>query len=229
MKEPLLLLHGALGSKKQFTVIKELLKDDFEIHDMDFEGHGAFNSDKEFSIQLFSDNVVDYLTQNALDKVNIFGFSMGGYVAFKTALRAPERIKRIVTLGTKLDWNPGTAAKEVKMLNPDKIEEKVPHFAKKLRYEHAQDWKEVVKKTALMMTGLAEGNKLTDQEFAQINHEVVIGLGSLDNMVTYEESKRASQLIQNASLKKLDGFVHPIDKIGTQQLVAFIQSSFVSP
>ena len=47
------------------------------------------------------------------------GHSMGGYVALKLALKRPELVDRIITLGTKFNWTPEVAAKEVKMLNPD--------------------------------------------------------------------------------------------------------------
>jgi pimeloyl-ACP methyl ester carboxylesterase len=51
---------------------------------------------------------------------------MGGYVALKTAVLHPGRIEAIVTLGTKFHWDPENASNEVRMLNPEKIEEKVP-------------------------------------------------------------------------------------------------------
>lgn len=66
MKPKLLLLHGALGSKKQFESLKTVLKDKFDIYDFNFEGHGGVKSDKDFSIQLFTDNVVDFMTNNKL-------------------------------------------------------------------------------------------------------------------------------------------------------------------
>ena len=40
MTQKLLLLHGALGSKEQFTALNEQLSSEFEVHTLDFEGHG---------------------------------------------------------------------------------------------------------------------------------------------------------------------------------------------
>jgi hypothetical protein len=48
--------------------------------------------------------------------------------------------------------------------------------------------------------GLAEGEKLNEADFAHIPHEVIIGIGSLDNMVSPEESVHASSLLPNGSL-----------------------------
>ena len=46
MKEHIILLHGALGSENQFSQLKESLADKFEVHSMNFEGHGGKTSNK---------------------------------------------------------------------------------------------------------------------------------------------------------------------------------------
>ncbi|MBW1296312.1 alpha/beta fold hydrolase [Aquimarina litoralis] len=224
MKETLILLHGALGSKNQFHSLITGLEEYFDVHSFSFEGHGGNESDKEFSIQLFTENLIDYLRAQTIEKTNIFGYSMGGYVALNAALKTPEKIKKVLTLGTKFEWNMESAEKEVKMLNPIKIEEKIPHYAEKLRQEHnPQDWKKIMTKTAIMMMNMAKGAKLMDSDFKKINQEVTIGIGSLDNMVSYEESKYVSDLLPNSKLVKLDGVKHPIDKIETNQLINYIR------
>ena len=214
MKEKLLLLHGALGSKKQFEKLKELLTPHFEVYDLNFAGHGGEALPDEFSMQLFAENVLTFLEQEKIGAPPVFGYSMGGYVALNVALAAPDKIGKIITLGTKFNWDEDAAAKEVRMLNPDKIEEKVPHFAEKLRQEHhPQNWKTVMKKTAGMMIGLSKGLKLTEEDFQQINHEVCVGIGSLDNMVTLEESQQVVGLLSNGRLYELENVKHPIDRV----------------
>jgi pimeloyl-ACP methyl ester carboxylesterase len=131
MNPSLLLLHGALGSQKQFDPIIPLLEDQFDVHRFDFEGHGENVSDTAYSMKLFSQNVVEYLDKHSIEKTNVFGYSMGGYVALKTALAEPDRIGKIATLGTKFNWSLEAAQREVRMLNPDKIEEKGPPFCSK--------------------------------------------------------------------------------------------------
>ncbi|MFK7845927.1 MAG: alpha/beta fold hydrolase [Rhodothermales bacterium] len=226
MKPKLLLLHGALGSKKQLVPIKNLLKEQFDVYTLDFEGHGEYLSNNEFSMALFSQNVIDFLDTEGIDSIHIFGYSMGGYVALQTALEASHRIDKIVTLGTKFDWSVASAEKEVRMLNPDKIEAKVPHFAQQLKDQHhPQDWKTVMHKTADMMLGLAHGNALDEQALKQINHHVSIGLGSLDNMVSLEESTLAAQTLPQASLVQLPDVKHPIGQIAPTVLAKYIRES----
>jgi esterase/lipase len=225
MKENLLLLHGALGSKNQFESVKELLEEDFVVHSLNFDGHGGSVSTKEFSIQQFTENVIDYLEANSMDEVIIFGYSMGGYVALNAALQIPEKIKRIITLGTKFRWDIVSVERETKMLDPIKTEQKVPLFAEKLKQEHyPQDWKLIMQKTATMMVNMAKGAKLVDSDFKKINQPVIIGVGSLDNMVSYEESEYVAALIPNSKLIQLEGIKHPIDTIETGELVQYIKA-----
>ncbi|WP_353777490.1 alpha/beta fold hydrolase [Winogradskyella sp. 3972H.M.0a.05] len=226
MKEKLLLLHGALGSKKQFDSIKEVLGNTYDVYDMNFEGHGGAESQRDYSIEVFSENVIDFLETNSINQINIFGYSMGGYVALHTALKVPYKIKKIITLGTKFEWDLDSAEKETRMLNPLKIEEKVPHFAKMLEKEHYPlDWKIIMEKTAAMMLDMGKGAKLNDNDFGRINQNVVIGVGSLDTMVSYEESEIVSELLPNSKLITLEGVEHPINKIESQTIVDYIISN----
>lgn len=227
MKQALLLLHGALGSKAQFNSLKEKLSNQFEIYDLDFEGHGENASFKDFTMDLFVNNVIELLKDKGVEKINIFGYSMGGYVGLNVAKKEPHLVNRIMTLGTKFDWTEETAAKEIRMLNPEKIEEKVPAFANKLAHTHpANNWKEVVSKTAKMMSELGAGKKLSTQDLLQIQQEVLIGIGSEDKMVSIEESTKSANSLPNSRLRILHGFEHPIDNINEDQLVALLLDFF---
>ncbi len=133
MKTPLLLLHGALGSEKQLFPLRKLLSETRKVYTLNFEGHGDFKSESNFSISLFRENVVSFLKEKNFPKVDIFGYSMGGYVALDLAYNHPNLVMNIITLGTKFSWNPTFAATEIKKLNPEKSRKKfrpLPHILK---------------------------------------------------------------------------------------------------
>jgi pimeloyl-ACP methyl ester carboxylesterase len=220
----LLFLHGALGAKTQLTALAELLKDDFNIHTLNFDGHGDRPTDQPFSIDLFAQNLSDHLDEQNLSGISVFGYSMGGYVALKLALLQPFRFERIITLGTKFKWNPEEAVKESKMLNPVKIEEKVPAFAKYLSNLHtAQDWKINMDKTAQMMLDLGNGRAMDDEQFSRIKTKCFIGVGDNDAMVTREETEHAARTIPRAEFYMLENTIHPIDKIDMNRLAQTIR------
>lgn len=227
MKKDLLLLHGALGSADQFTGLKTLLENDFNIITFNFEGHGGRPANRDYSIALFTENVLQILEEHHLKKIDIFGYSMGGYVALDLALKCPGKVNRIMTLGTKFHWTPEAAAKETRMLNPEKMEEKIPTFTAALREMHQPlDWKEVVTNTAEMMTGLGNGNRLETDDLTYIKHPVLIGLGSEDTMVTLEESERTAAYLPNGRLMEIEGFQHPLEKVDKAVLAEHIRTFF---
>jgi pimeloyl-ACP methyl ester carboxylesterase len=136
MKEKLLILHGALGSQAMFAELKEKLSTQFYVFDFNFAGHGGLPIQEPFTIDRFVRNTRDFLGQSGLDAVHIFGYSMGGYVALKLAGDFPGKANKIITLGTKFRWNPESATKEVCMMNPDVIEQKIAAFAATFRERH---------------------------------------------------------------------------------------------
>tara|TARA_R110002096_G_scaffold136909_7_gene289841 strand:+ start:22196 stop:22888 length:693 start_codon:yes stop_codon:yes gene_type:complete len=227
MKPNLLLLHGALGSSQQLAELKSLLSDNYSVHSINFEGHGGLPSSTEFSIDLFVKNTLDYLRENSIEQTSIFGYSMGGYVALKLALEHPEKVEQICTLGTKFNWSKEAAEKEIKLLNPEIIEAKVPKFVARLNTLHQpEDWKNVVLKTAQMMRDLANGKALKTSDFSQISHKVCIGIGTEDQMVSMEESQEVALVLPNGKLEKLEGIPHPIDLIAAKILKQFIENQF---
>ncbi len=227
-KPTLLLMHGALGTKRQLEPIKELLLEQFNVYDFNFSGHGGDDSNDPFSIGLFTQNVIDFMAANKLQRTSIFGYSMGGYVALNLALKCPELVDRIVTYGTKFDWTEASAKKEVKMLNPDVIEEKVPKFAEKLKNDHfPTDWKILMNKTAQMMLNLGGGEKISEAAFSKIQHNVTIGIGLEDTMVTVEESEHVVSLLPHATLHKLPGQPHLLERVDTCAIKKLIEENTV--
>ncbi|MCR9182220.1 MAG: alpha/beta fold hydrolase [Flavobacteriaceae bacterium] len=151
----LLLLHGAIGAKDQLSPLAEDLRNHYEIHNLNFSGHGGCDFDSAFSIENFADEVLNYLNTMKIETASIFGYSMGGYVALYFASKHAERVEKIVTLATKFEWSPEISQKETKMLNPGIIKEKIPAFAKALQQRHhPQSWETVLKRTSQMMLDL---------------------------------------------------------------------------
>ena len=160
------------------------------------------------------------MIQEGIKKANIFGYSMGGYVGLHLSKNYPGLVNKIFTLGTKFDWTPESSAREVKMLNPEKIEEKVPQFANLLKERHYPiEWKAVLRKTADMMHRLGNGEGLSPDQFSEIRHDVTISVGEEDNMVSIEESKVVSDQLNNGVFKTFASFEHPIEKVNQLELV----------
>jgi len=225
-KQDLLLLHGALGSKSQFQSLIPLLELDFEIYTLDFSSHGDMPAENEFGIITFANEVLDELIKWDIDRINIFGYSMGGYVASYLALHT-NRINKAFTLGTKFLWTTEYAEKETLKLNPDKIMEKVPAYAEELQARHPHmDWKILLEKTRQMMLELGRTNLLPEDMMHEIQTEICIGLGDRDNTVKVEEAVSVFRSLTNAKLCILPDTPHPLDKVNTTMLADVIKHYF---
>lgn len=212
---PVLLLHGALGSKTQLDPLKsELETKGRRVYPMNFSGHSGQPFSTTFGIETFAQDIDRFLKENSISKVDIFGYSMGGYVALWFAHLHPDKVGKIVTLGTKFDWSIASAEKEVTKLNPEKIEEKVPAFARILQSRHQpNDWKELLAKTAAMMTGLGAKPLLTEEIFRSIDHDVHVLLGDQDDMADKDFSIAVSKMLSKGKFDLLANTPHPIEKV----------------
>jgi pimeloyl-ACP methyl ester carboxylesterase len=224
----LLLLHGALGSKSQFSSLIPLLEETFHIHTLDFEGHGSSPlRDRAFRDEHFAENVLDYLNENSIQSVSVFGYSMGGHVGLYLARKHPDRIHRIFTLATKFLWTPENIDREASSLDAEKILKKAPHFAKVLQDRHAvSGWKNVLQKTREMFYEFRESNSLPIEELRQIHHVVRIGVGDRDSMVNIEESVQVYRSLPQGELQIFPNTPHPLEKVPVSYLVSSMVGFF---
>lgn len=228
MKQKLLLLHGALGSKSQLEPIKSLLESKYEVHSINFSGHGGLPIDSYYSITQFTHDVITYLDTEAIETISIFGYSMGGYVALDIAIKYPTRINKIITFGTKFDWSTESAQKEVLLLDPKKIESKVPKYTEHLRaLHHPTDWEEVLGNTVELMLNLSKKEYLKESDLSKINIPVTIGLGTADKMVGENESRRIVNLLPDSKFSLLENIPHPIDRIDPSIIATYILEEMI--
>lgn len=226
----LLLLHGALGSAAQMQPLAEALSPHFDIHTLNFEGHGgAPFSGNHFSIAQFAEQVLDKIVQIGAEQVDIFGYSMGGYVGLYLARHYPERVGKIATLATKFNWNPESGAKEAAQLNPQKIKDKVPAFAAELQQRHTvQNWEKLLHQTAALLLNLGTQPELPIEQLALLNQPALIGVGDKDKMVSLEETIAAFRQLPKGQLMVLPDTQHPFERVNIKLLAKMMTRFFAN-
>jgi pimeloyl-ACP methyl ester carboxylesterase len=220
----LLLLHGAIGSASQFAPLRKKLENDYYVHAPDFPGHGGSPIPEKFSIPLFSQFTQDYCRQHKLQQVQIFGYSMGGFVGLHLARNEPGLVSSVITLATKFDWDPVIAEKEISMLQPDRIEAKLPSFATSLRERHApENWKMVLEKTTHMLRDMGTDNTSSTPRWSEIEQPVLLVLSDRDKMVSQEETLAVYRQLKQGQYCVLPGTAHPIESVDTELLKYIIR------
>jgi pimeloyl-ACP methyl ester carboxylesterase len=100
---PVLLLHGLLGSKRNFASLGQMLGVQLEkqrpILGVDLRNHGdTLPWSSSMSYEEMVRDVVRFLDAQGIDKIVLVGHSMGGKVAQAMALLYPDRVEGLVVL-----------------------------------------------------------------------------------------------------------------------------------
>jgi len=94
---PLILLHGGLGSGEMFGPIIPTLAANHQVIAVDLQGHGrTADIDRPIDVQLMADDIAALIDHLGLDKPDVVGYSLGGGVAFFTAVKYPDKVGKLV-------------------------------------------------------------------------------------------------------------------------------------
>ncbi len=94
---PMILLHGGLGSGEMFGPILPHLSERHKVVAVDLQGHGrTADIDRPIDTRLMADDIAALIDHLGLDKPDVVGYSLGGGVAFFTAVKYPDKIRRLV-------------------------------------------------------------------------------------------------------------------------------------
>ncbi|SFO78432.1 Pimeloyl-ACP methyl ester carboxylesterase [Mesorhizobium sp. NFR06] len=99
--EPLLLLHGGLGSSDMFAPILPKFAEHRTVIAVDLQGHGRTAlGERPFGLEAMGDDMAAIVKALGYDKVDVMGYSLGGGVAFRMAVQHPEAVRRLVMVST---------------------------------------------------------------------------------------------------------------------------------
>ena len=95
--QPLILLHGGLGSGEMFGPTLTELAQQHQVIVVDLQGHGrTADIDRPIDIRLMADDIGALIDHLKLDKPDVVGYSLGGGVALFTAVKYPDKVRRLV-------------------------------------------------------------------------------------------------------------------------------------
>jgi len=178
-------------------------------------------------IESFAAAVLEAMDRASVGQADVFGYSMGGYVALYLAATSPDRVRRVATLATKLAWTPEIAARECALLDAATIRAKVPKFAAALEARHtAAGWEALLASTADLLRELGARPRITDELLAAIHHPARIAVGDRDATVTIDECVAAARRIPNGELEVLPRTPHPFEKAPIERVAHSLAEFF---
>lgn len=94
--EPLLLLHGGLGSTDMFGPVLPALAEGRQVIGVDLQGHGRTAlGDRPIDPKALGDDMAALVKALGHDQVDVLGYSFGGAVAFRFAAQHPDAVRRL--------------------------------------------------------------------------------------------------------------------------------------
>lgn len=215
----IILLHGALGCSEEFSNLIHYLGNDYNFLTFDFSGHGQSEyRSGDLSIELFASDLNNFIDSKQLANVNIFGYSMGGYVALYYASNNFNNISKIFTFATKFDWTPENALNESKQLDSSRILEKVPNYAAELQKMHGNKWDKLLSQTSDFMINLGNNPALNDNLISKIEIPTLISVGDKDKMVSINESYNLYKKLPSSNFCVMPNTNHPIKNLNLNRL-----------
>jgi pimeloyl-ACP methyl ester carboxylesterase len=217
--KPLVLLHG-LGSRGEdwAGLIPQLIAGGHRVYAVDLLGYGQSSQprDAEYSISQQASMVEGFLDSQHLDKVDLAGWSMGGWIAMKVALQQPERVRRLVLLDSaglrfKLGFDPSifhpstpddiAVLEQWLMPNPQPL----PRFLAMAMLHKADHVGWVVQRSVKsMLTGV----DLVDGQLSSLTMPVLIGWGEQDRFIPMSVAYQLHHDILQSELDIYSGCGH---------------------
>ncbi len=97
--EPLILIHGGLGAGEMFGGNLSRLSKIRRVIAVDLQGHGhTADIDRPLSFDAMTDDIAALMKYLGIKQADVMGYSMGGGVALRTAIRHPDLVKKLVVV-----------------------------------------------------------------------------------------------------------------------------------
>lgn len=226
--EPVVLLEGLGYSSWMWYKQVDVLSKHFKVIIFDNRGVGGSDKpDEEYSIELFADDTAELLAALNINKANILGVSMGGFIAQQFAIKYPEMVNKLILCSTSFG---GT--------NSIPIPEETLNLMFKGggKYDSIEDIKEVIE-TALNKDNVEKNNDVlnkiieekiktpqpkyayqrqlmagasfnAEEKVNKIKAETLIMAGKKDRVVPYENTLLLNERIPNSRVEIIENGGH---------------------
>ena len=246
---PVVFLHGSgpgVTAWANWNKLFPLLKNDFRMLAPDMFGFGFTErtQDAVYNMNVWVQQVIDFFDAMKIEKANLVGNSFGGALALSMAIKYPERVNKLVLMGSMGVTFPITYGLDrVWGYTPslENMEELLEIFT----YDHSFATKDLVKSRyeSSMQSGFQESFSAmfpqprqqkvesmagNENYIRNIPHETLIVHGREDRVIPIDTSLKLVQLINNAQLHIFGKCGHWTQIEHTEEFADLIRNFFQS-
>src|SRR5258707_7043151 len=100
--EPLILLHGGLGSIDMFGQVLPLLAKGRQVIAVDLQGHGrTADIERPIRYELMADDIAALTNFLKLPNADVMGYSLGAGTAIRTAIQHPDKGRKLGVVASR--------------------------------------------------------------------------------------------------------------------------------
>ena len=240
-------IHGFPFNKSMWDLQLRALKDTYRVIAYDVRGHGNTDAGtKDFSIELFAEDLLGLMDVLQLDKVVLCGLSMGGYIALNAIGKYPERFNALILSDTQCIAD-SAESKVKRMAAIEKIkehgvekyaEESIPNFFATASFDTKPAAIAVVKEMILKTSLASLCNTLlalaareeTCSKLPKITVPILILVGEEDKITPPDAARLMLDKTNDSSLMIIEHAAHLANLENphefNDQLTQFLKRSF---
>lgn len=94
--EPLIILHGLLGSLDNWQTLGKQLAENFTVFLIDQRNHGKSPHCKTFNYEVLAEDLLHFMEEHHIHSSHILGHSMGGKTAMYFAIENPDKVNQLI-------------------------------------------------------------------------------------------------------------------------------------
>jgi pimeloyl-ACP methyl ester carboxylesterase len=214
---PLVLVHG-LGDRSEAwaPMLRRLKRAGFHVYAPDLLGYGRSPKPEEsdYSIETQEKFVLDFIKSLGLQKTDIGGWSMGGWVTLKVALDHPEMIDRVVVYDSagitfpvedKQMFHPNTMPDVEKLMGRMEPNAKLPPNVLRDLMKSLQEQQWVIDRG---MKSMLSGDALLDKTLPNLQEPLLIMWGKDDQLIPASTGEAMHALLPSSELDVVEGCGH---------------------
>jgi pimeloyl-ACP methyl ester carboxylesterase len=200
--EPLVLVHGLSGSSQWWAKNVGPLAEHFRVYIVDLVGFGASKGDHPFILDEASRFLVEWMDEVGIERVNLIGHSMGGFISADLAADHPQRVERLVLVDAAgLPFDPNVLkhayglTRAVRYMPPDFL----PVLVRDV-------WRAGPKTMVSAMRQILSSN--LQDKLSQVEVPTLVVWGEFDTVISVEVGQELSKALSIGEFVVLKGAGH---------------------
>jgi len=203
--DPLLFLHGALGSLEEFAQLRNAFQNRSCLF-VDFPSHGRSTQIATApTTSVLAHLSLDLLQHLGIGHVDIIGYSLGGYVALEMALHRPQIVASIISHAMKFFWTEEAIRASTNALDWEAISRN-DRRRQRLESIHTIAGAEEAVKMSRELIESFRHQKLTLDDLKHLQSPLLLSVGDQDELLPLEE---ILQLYKGLGYESTSLAIHP--------------------